>query len=65
MRLFNINADIRKYISTNINQNDQQAKQFAHAKLKVEERLYTHNLQIQMEVFREKKSFMRLFLRSS
>jgi len=31
----------------------------------VTEKLYANNLQIQMQVFQERKTFMRLFIRSS
>jgi hypothetical protein len=44
MRLFNLDQDVRKYISTNISQNEAQAKQFAHSRLKVTEKLYSNNL---------------------
>ena len=50
-KLLNISKDMRKNIGANVNQNLESSLQFAHAKLKIDEKIYKHNFNTQLEGF--------------
>ena len=58
-KLMNISKEMRKNIGANVTQNLESSLQFAHAKLKIDEKIYKSNFNNQLEVFIEQKQFVR------